>query len=165
MSYRRGFILAFSGLLALGAASVQAQDDRYRKTDDYRYDDPDRLYKVGVYADDDFWYGDQARVTNTRFRGMDRNNDGIISRTEWRGNTRSFLNQDWNNDGVLSGREVRRNAVRVRQRNSRVEAVDRDRNGRIDRGEWMGSRSEFRRIDRDNDGYITATEARLRYIR
>jgi EF hand domain-containing protein len=167
MSYRRGFILAFSGVLALGAASVQAQDV-YRKTDD-RYNDrsdrsDDRMYKEGVYADDDFWYGDEQRVTNTRFRGMDQNRDGIISRQEWRGNRRAFRNQDWNNDGVLSGREVRASAQRVRNtNNTRVEAVDRDRNGRIDRSEWTGSRNDFRRLDRDNDGYITSAEARLRY--
>ena len=40
MSNRRGFILAFSGLLALGVGSVaQAQSDRYRKIDPYRGDD------------------------------------------------------------------------------------------------------------------------------
>jgi hypothetical protein len=169
MSIRKGFILAFSGMLALGAVSVQAQDV-YRKTDDDRYgrsDDryrsDDRLYKDRIYADDDFWYGDQQRVTNTRYRGMDRNNDGIVTRSEWRGNSTSFRNQDWNNDGVLSGREVRRNAQRVRNTNTRAEAIDRDGNGRIDRGEWLGSRNDFRRIDRNDDGYITASEARLRY--
>jgi hypothetical protein len=161
MSNRRGFILAFSGLLALGAVSVQAQDT-YRKTDNSRNGD-DRLYKDGVYADDDYWYGDQARVTNTRFRGMDRNGNGIIERSEWRGNARSFQNQDWNNDGVLSGREVRANAVRVRNRNSRAEALDRNRDGVIERGEWMGTRNEFNRLDRDHDGRITNAEARLRY--
>ena len=166
MSYRKGFLLAFSGLLAVSAASVQAQDV-YRKTDDDRYrTSDDRLYKTdGIYADDDFWYGDQQRVTNTRFRGMDRNNDGMVTRSEWRGNSRSFANQDWNNDGVLSGREVRRNAQRVRNRNVRAEAIDRDGNGRIDRGEWLGSRNDFRRIDRNNDGYITSNEARMRYYR
>ena len=155
MSNRRGFILGLS-LLALGASSVQAQQTARRVERD--------VYGNIIYADDDFWYGDEQRVTNTRFRGMDRDNNGIITRSEWRGNTRSFRNHDWNDDGVLSGREVRRNAVRVRNRNTRVDAVDMDRNGRIDRGEWRGSRSEFRRIDRDNDGYITAMEARLRYF-
>jgi Ca2+-binding EF-hand superfamily protein len=58
---------------------------------------------------------------------------------------------------------VRRNAARVRSRNTRVEAVDSDRNGRIDRSEWRGTRNDFRRLDRNNDGYITAAEARLRY--
>ena len=162
MSYRRGIILAVSGVLALGAASVHAQDV-YRKSDNRandRYGD-DRMYKI--YVDDDFWYGDQSVVTNTRFRGMDRDRDGVITRSEWRGNSRSFQNQDWNNDGVLSGREVRSNAVRARSRNTRVEAVDLDRNGVIARNEWRGTRSEFNRIDRNNDGLITSAEARLRY--
>ena len=97
MSNRRGFILALS-LLAVGASSVQAQQTARRVERD--------AHGNIIYADDDFWYGDQQRVTNTRFRGMDRDNNGIITRSEWRGNTRSFRNQDWNNDGVLSGREV-----------------------------------------------------------
>jgi len=42
-----------------------------------------------------------------RFYGLDRNNDGIITRNEWRGDHGSFLNHDWNGDGVLSGGEVR----------------------------------------------------------
>jgi EF hand domain-containing protein len=170
MSYRRGFVLAFSGLLALGAGSAaQAQQsDRYRKTDVYNGDDryrypDDRLYKEGVYADDDFWYGDQARVTNSRFRGMDRNRNGVIERSEWRGNARSFQNQDWNGDGVLSGREVRASAVRVRNSNARADAVDRNRDGVIARSEWLGARSEFNRLDRNRDGFITLSEARLRY--
>ena len=174
MSYRNGLLLAFSGLLAVSAASVQAQDV-YRKTNDDRYDDRydnrnDNRYgssgvmvKDGIYGDDDYWYGDQQRVTNSRYRGMDRNRDGIVTRSEWRGNTRSFQNQDWNNDGVLSGREVRANAVRVRNNNTRVDAVDRDRDGRIERNEWLGNRNEFRRLDRDRNGYISSDEARLRY--
>ena len=109
MSNRRGFILAFSGLLAL-AGTAQAQmvkTDPYRGDDRYVYSD-DRMYKDGIYADDDFWYGDQNRVTNNKIRKYDRNNDGIVERNEWRGSSSSFRNADWNNDGVLSGREVRR---------------------------------------------------------
>jgi Ca2+-binding EF-hand superfamily protein len=147
----------------VSAASVQAQDVYRKSNDPYNDRYEDRMYKTGIYADDDFWYGDQQVITKTRFRGMDRNRDGMVTRSEWRGNARSFRNQDWNNDGVLSGREVRARAQRVRNRNTRVEAIDRDRNGRIDRSEWLGSRNDFRRIDRDNDGYITAAEARLRY--
>ena len=166
MSNRKGFIFAFSGLLALalGAASAHA-DDRYRKTNGGYGDDrnDDRMYKDGVYADDDYQYGDQARVTNNRFRGMDRNHDGVISRYEWRGDERSFRNQDWNDDGVLSGREVRANAARTRNRDSRVDAEDRNRDGVIDRGEWMGNRGEFNRLDRNRDGVITSAEARRRY--
>ena len=50
-----------------------------------------------------------------RFQGMDRNNDGVITRDEWRGNDHSFRNQDWNGDGVLSGDEVRPGARRQTQ--------------------------------------------------
>lgn len=47
-----------------------------------------------------------------RFRGLDRNGDGMISRTEWRGNDRSFAKADWNGDGTLSGDEVKPGAKR-----------------------------------------------------
>ena len=33
-----------------------------------------------------------------RFQGMDTNGDGVITRSEWRGNDNSFRNQDWNGD-------------------------------------------------------------------
>ena len=49
---------------------------------------------------------------NMRFRAMDVNGDGRITRQEWRGNARSFRNHDWNGDGVLAGDEVRTGAVR-----------------------------------------------------
>src|SRR5262245_30378833 len=49
----------------------------------------------------------QARAAQMRFQGMGRNNDGQISREEWRGSARSFEVHDWNGDGRLSGPEVR----------------------------------------------------------
>lgn len=49
-----------------------------------------------------------------RFRGMDTNNDGQISRSEWRGNARSFEVHDWNNDGMLSGDELDPRAARTK---------------------------------------------------
>ena len=184
MSYRKGFILAFS-LLALGAASAHAQDDRYRKTnDDYRYGDDDRygddgrLHKDGGYYEDDDYYGDegyrgQGRAMNARFRGMDRNQDGRITRAEWRGNEQSFRTHDRNGDGVLAGREVRAKARRNnRNRNddryddTRVDSLgslDRNRDGVISRGEWSGSRDAFDRLDHDRDGYLTSSEASHRY--
>lgn len=145
MSNRNGFILAF-GLLALGAASAQAQDDRYRKTDndrygDERYGDDDRLYKDGAYGDDDYhgddqYYGDegyrgqrqgQGRAMNARLQAMDRNRDGRITRSEWRGNAQAFSRRDRNGDGVLAGRELRarnKNARRNRNRNGDDTRVD-----------------------------------------
>ena len=73
------------------------------------------------------WMGLAAAAeaqAQTRFPGLDRNNDGQITREEWRGSDRSFQTHDWNNDGVLSGDEVRPGA----QRNSNWETADHDPN-------------------------------------
>jgi Ca2+-binding EF-hand superfamily protein len=56
------------------------------------------------------------RNENMRFRGVDKNGDGMISRQEWPGNDTSFRNHDRNNDGVLSGDEVRPAAQRDHDR-------------------------------------------------
>jgi hypothetical protein len=42
-----------------------------------------------------------------RFKGMDTNNDCVITRAEWRGNDTSFRQHDTNGDGQLSGDEVK----------------------------------------------------------
>ena len=47
-----------------------------------------------------------AWAGSMRFRGIDRDGNGVISRFEWRGNDRSFANHDWDGDGVLDGAEV-----------------------------------------------------------
>src|SRR5438067_7832135 len=65
-----------------------------------------------------------------RFSNLDLNHDGIISRSEWRGDAASFRAQDWNRDGVLSGDELRLNAVRP---------------DRFFRKDWKGDLREFDR--------------------
>lgn len=53
---------------------------------------------------------EEARRTSDsermKIRGMDANNDGIITRQEYRGDDHAFANHDWNGNGVLSGEEV-----------------------------------------------------------
>ena len=101
-----------------------------------------------------------------RFRGMDTDNDGVITRSEWRGNDQSFRVQDSNRDGVLSGEEVRRSdaATTRRDRTRREEQAARfqraDRNGdsRVARDEWAGNTDAFNRMDRNRDGVITRDE-------
>lgn len=48
--------------------------------------------------------GDSDRM---KIKGMDTDNNGAITRAEYRGDDSSFAHHDWNNDGVLSGEEVR----------------------------------------------------------
>jgi hypothetical protein len=108
----------------------------------------------------------QSRSSNrnmdTRFRGMDRNDDGVISRPEWRGNTIAFNNQDRNNDGVLSGEEVRagRRTVEDEDSDRRDEFANLDvnRNNRIEEQEWHASLDAFRRLDRNRDRVVSHAE-------
>jgi Ca2+-binding EF-hand superfamily protein len=106
-----------------------------------------------------------SQISSMRFRRLDANNDGKITRDEWRGNARAFQNYDWNSDGVLSGDEVSVNGVRRgNARNDEVENDDRfdyldvNGNGFIDRNEWDGGRYVFDRLDANRDGKLTRTE-------
>jgi hypothetical protein len=95
-----------------------------------------------------------------RYRALDTNNDGRITRGEWRGNDRTFYNQDWNNDGVLSGDEVREGGRRQARRanDHDFDALDSNRNSRIERREWQARGDEFNRLDVNGDNFLSRGE-------
>lgn len=110
-----------------------------------------------------------------RFRVMDRNNDGIITRDEWRGSEQSFRVHDWNRDGMLSGDEIRvggRRTDPIDERDfdptspdefidwteSGFARLDRNRDGRIARNEWLFNREAFIRADRDRNNVLSRAE-------
>jgi Ca2+-binding EF-hand superfamily protein len=103
---------------------------------------------------------------NMRFRRMDENNDGTISRSEWRGNPRAFNTYDWNNDGVLSGDEVSVAARRANRNGRDDEIANDDRfdyldingNSFIDRNEWDGGLNAFERLDTNGDRRLARSE-------
>jgi len=108
-----------------------------------------------------------ANGNGMRFRRMDTNNDGVIARTEWRGNPRTFDTYDWNNDGRLSGDEVSVLAQRRGNRNGqddevanddRFDYLDINGNGYIDRNEWDGGPNAFERLDTNDDRRLTRGE-------
>ena len=103
-----------------------------------------------------------SRNNDGRLRGMDRNGDGVITRSEWQGNTIAFNNQDWNNDGVLSGDEVRSGARRSDRQASGVdfEALDVNGDNRIARREWEGPLDEFYERDVNDDNFLSRAELR-----
>lgn len=117
----------------------------------------------------------QRANRNTRFAAMDTNNDGVITRSEWRGSTRSFAVHDWNGDGVLSGDEVRAGAQRANRDDSIFDSnereydyddwtargfanLDHNRDGRIGREEWHFDLETFRRVDRNRDNSLSRAE-------
>ena len=103
------------------------------------------------------------RARQSEFREMDRDNDGVITRAEWRGERQSFRRYDLNRDGVLSGNEiwVDRGRGRARGRDlDRLPFADLDRNGNgvITHDEWRGPIEELRALDADGDDVLTARE-------
>jgi len=105
---------------------------------------------------------------------MDRDADGVITRSEWRGNAESFARYDTNHDGVLSGSEIwiggRRtdvpaastSATNGRQYQDQLldtfYRADRNNDGRLARDEWSSDSATFNRVDRNRDGYISEQE-------
>jgi hypothetical protein len=115
----------------------------------------------------------QAAAAAQRFRAMDANGDGSISRAEWRGSDQSFRVHDWNRDGVLSDKEVLAGARQSANADpadydntdtfndwsaARFTALDRNRDGRLARAEWTYDLDSFRRADRNRDNILSRTE-------
>lgn len=103
-----------------------------------------------------------------RFQGMDTDNDGVITRDEWRGSDESFRQHDTNHDNVLSGNEVwvpigreredAQDRSRREERIARFNRLDTDLDGRIALREWTGSRASFDAIDRNHNEFLSRTE-------
>lgn len=92
-------------------------------------------------------------------RALDRNGDGMISRSEFPGDTASFNQLDRNRDGVLSQSD--RNAYQAGQSNQmRHRGMDKNRDGVITRSEWRGNDNSFRQQDRNRDGVLSGSEVR-----
>ena len=124
--------------------------------------------------DDDQGQRRNPRSQQTRFEGMDRNNDGVITRREWRGSDASFRVHDWNGDNVLSGDEVRVGAARTPNTDedytpsrrptfydwtqAGFNRVDANRDGRVSRDEWRYDFESFRRADQNGDGALSRAE-------
>lgn len=140
-----------------GVHDDQSKKDRNRNRD--RNQNRDRNDDRNNDRNDDRRCSASERLP-MRFRGLDRNCDGMISRSEWRGNDVSFRQHDRNDDGMLSGSELLGNGHgEDDDRNrSRFDRLDRNDDGRISLDEWPGRRSAFERLDRNGDGFLSRDE-------
>jgi Ca2+-binding EF-hand superfamily protein len=95
--------------------------------------------------------------TPARFRELDHNRDGRLTRDEWHYDTESFSRADRNRDGIVSRDEFLGDGMDD-DREDRFRHLDANRNGRIEREEWHGSRDAFEWLDRDRDGVLSRME-------
>ena len=87
---------------------------------------------------------------------LDTNNDGKISREEWKGHAEIFDKIDKNKDGFITGEEL---AVARQERGAEaLKQMDANNDGKISREEWKGNPERFSRLDANNDGFITSDE-------
>jgi hypothetical protein len=107
-------------------------------------------------------YGGVGTVGNGQFDALDRNNDGVLSSWEWRGDRAIFDRMDRNNDRVVTRGEYDNSNVSYSGSvTDEFRALDRNGDGVLTRAESRMSRSEFDRADDDNDGVLTLKEFRL----
>jgi Ca2+-binding EF-hand superfamily protein len=92
-----------------------------------------------------------------RMKRMDINNDGAVSRDEWKGKPGAFDRIDKNGDGSLTREEL---GAAARHQAGRINQMDANNDGQISRDEWKGNPKRFDRLDANGDGAITKEEIR-----
>jgi Ca2+-binding EF-hand superfamily protein len=97
-----------------------------------------------------------AGSAQARFQDLDEDNDGVVSRREWRHETVAFHRADRNADGVITTREYS-NLPDATPEEARFDRADANGNGVLERREWSGAEG-LERSDRNNDGVITLQE-------
>lgn len=152
-------VLVAGGLAATGQAAAQHEGDRGRGRGREAHE------RDGARAEQGRGHGARrGRGPAARFRGMDADHDGVITRAEWRGNDESFRQHDTNHDGVLSGEEVAalvEPGPDARRRDDLVAAftrADRDNDFRLGRNEWTPALGSFDAADANRDGVVTRAE-------
>ncbi|HEY8460235.1 MAG TPA: hypothetical protein VIM99_07640 [Blastocatellia bacterium] len=88
---------------------------------------------------------------------LDINNDGVISRDEWKGKPEVFARIDKDGDGSPTREEF---GDAARRQAGRLKQMDANNDGKISRDEWKGAPKRFDRLDADGDGAITKEELR-----
>lgn len=95
-----------------------------------------------------------------RLHDADRNNDGMISRSEWKGSNKKFDRLDRNGDDMLTATEIKLGKDKTRNQNMRFRGMDRNGDGMISRSEFSGNDQAFRNHDWNGDGVLSGREVK-----
>lgn len=156
MSMRHLWLYPLALVLAAGVPALADDKPKHKEKDKNKHEQVNR----GNDRHDDDDDRDHERSGQMRFKGLDRNGDGMITRAEWQGNDQSFRVHDRNGDGVLKGAEVRTGRRRSTSGLGTHQSWDRNGDGWLSRQEWRGDRRTFDRLDVDDNDRVTATELR-----
>lgn len=106
----------------------------------------------------------RADPLEERFLELDANRDGRLSTGERRRNGTGLDRLDRNADGYVTPLEYRDGAVNIWtpratiQDQWRFQNLDRDRDNRLSRPEWLDAGAAFDQADRNRDGVVTPNE-------
>jgi hypothetical protein len=114
-----------------------------------RWDDRD---VEGAIGHEDDW-------TPRRFRVLDHNRDGRLSRAEWHPSAELFTRIDRNRDNFVNLAEFTGEATVDDDREDKFADLDDNNDGRLTRAEWHGSAAVFDALDANRDGVLTRVEA------
>ena len=109
----------------------------------------------GFLSRNEFLMSDFDDDRGDQFDDLDLNGNNRVERAEWHGGAAAFQWMDRNGDGVLSRTEVGSDAP---QTDDQFTVLDVNRDRVLTRPEWHYSVGSFTRMDRNNDGRITRAE-------
>jgi Ca2+-binding EF-hand superfamily protein len=98
--------------------------------------------------------------TEAGFQRLDRNRDGRVTRDEFPFARAGFNRADHNRDGSVSKAEFLGGEDQAEDddREDSFSNLDVNRDNRVDRGEWHGTRARFDVLDGDNNEFLTPAE-------
>jgi Ca2+-binding EF-hand superfamily protein len=102
----------------------------------------------------------QRAHSGGKLRKMDANNDGAVSRDEWKGKPKGFERIDRDNDNIISRDEAM--AAGKQRAGANLRQMDENKDKQISRNEWKGDQELFGRLDSNNDGVISRDELKAR---